>query len=92
VSGADESVYPPTPGTESSVSCSVVLSNFSARDRAGTQITAEDILALVAADPGIAPTSQDRLVVAGATYQIEEVMTVKPGGVPLLYKCRVRRS
>lgn len=89
-SGADESTYPPTLGSETSYACTVVLSNYAARDRDGTNITARDVRALIAADAETDPRNGDRLQVAGETYSIQNVDAVRPGGTVLMWECQAR--
>lgn len=91
-SGADESTYPPTPGTVTNYACTLVLVEYSARDRDGTQITARDSKALIAPDAETDPRNGDTLTVAGRTYSIVDVQTIQPGGVALLYECQVRSA
>ncbi|MEM1371473.1 MAG: hypothetical protein AAGG72_04490 [Pseudomonadota bacterium] len=83
---------PPAPGDPDSYNCTVIITQYSARDRDGTQITARDVKALIAADAETDPRNGDRLVVGGKTYSIVNVDTIQPGGVPLLYKCQARRG
>ncbi|WP_300440368.1 hypothetical protein [uncultured Mameliella sp.] len=91
-SGADESTYPPTPGSDTSYACTVVLTNYSARDRDGTQITARDVKALIAPDAETDPRNGDRLTVAGQTLHVVNVEAVKPGGVVLMWECQCRSA
>ncbi|BBU58513.1 hypothetical protein [Mameliella alba] len=91
-SGADETTYPPTPGAETDYACTVVLTNYSARDRDGTQITARDIKALIAPDAETDPRNGDRLTVAGQTLHLVNVDAVNPGGVVLMWKCQARAA
>lgn len=91
-SGADESTYPPTPGSTTTYACTVVLTEYSARDRDGTQITSRDVKALIAPDAETDPRNGDTLTVSGRTYTIVHVDTVQPGAVALLYECQVRSA
>lgn len=90
--GADETVYPPVAGTDQEFACTVLLSNYTARDRDGTQVTARDVRVTISPDAGTDPRNGDRLRVGGVIYSIEEVMAVQPGGVVLMWKCRARRG
>lgn len=90
VSGAVESTYPPTLGTETAYACTLMLSNYRASDRDGTNITARDVKALIAPDAATDPRNGDRLTVGNETYSIVNVEAVKPGGVVLMWKCQVR--
>ena len=91
-SGADETTYPPPPGAETKYACSVVLSSYSARDRQGTEITARDMKALIAADAETDPRNGDALRVAGQTFNIVNVEAVQPGGEVLRWKAQARKG
>jgi hypothetical protein len=88
--GADESTYPPTPGTTQEYTCKMILTDYSARDRDGTNITDRDVKAMIAADAETAPQNGDRLRVSGRTYSFVNVMPYQPGGTVLFYNAQVR--
>lgn len=90
--GADETTYPPTKGTETEYACNVVLATYSARDRDGTQITARDVRALISPDAEADPRNGDRLRVGGETFDVVNVDAVKPGGVVLMWKAQLRSA
>lgn len=91
-SGADESVYPPTPGQRTSYSCSLLFVNYTASDRVGTQITERDVKILIPITAETDPRNGDELVVDGKTYHLENVEPVQPGGEVLLWECRARSA
>ena len=90
--GADESAYPPIPGTETEYACTVILTNYSIQDRDGTQITARDIMVLIAPDAETTPQNGDKLRVNGETFHIVNVDTVQPGGVALMWECQAKKG
>lgn len=91
-SGADESTYPPTPGSLTSYSCTLLLSEYSLRDRQGANITARDLRALISPDAASDPRIGDRLQFQGKEYSIINVDAVNPGGTILMWECQVRRG
>lgn len=70
--------------------CTLVLGQYSARDRDGTNITARDVKATISPDAETDPRNGDLLRVQGRTYSIVHVDAVQPGGVVLMWKCQVR--
>ena len=88
--GADESVYPPVAGSSTEYACNLILSQYSARDRDGTNITTRDVKAMISPDAATEPLNGDRLRVQGITYSVVNVMPYRPGGVVLYYICQVR--
>ncbi|MCT4369107.1 hypothetical protein CLG85_001615 [Yangia mangrovi] len=92
VTGADETTYPPTPGGATDYACTVVLDQYSARDREGTQIAAQDVKAMIAPDAETDPRNGDALTVAGKTFSIVNVDAIQPGGVVLYWECQARKG
>ena len=90
--GADEGVYPPTPGTTQTFVCDVVLTSYSARDRDGTNIRQGDAKAMIAPDAETAPLNGDKMRISGRLYSIESVEDYRPGGVTLYWIAQVRES
>lgn len=88
--GADESTYPPTPGSTTPYACTLLLSNYNAKERDGTLITERDAKATIAADAETDPRIGDKLSVGGKTYSIMAVEALQPGGVVLMWKCQIR--
>lgn len=92
--GADETTYPPTPGQTLAYIGTVMLSQFSTRDRDGTNIKASDLKALItplgftrtdAPAGSIDPENGDKLQIDGATYSLVQVWPYKPGGDVLYF-------
>lgn len=90
--GADESTYPPTEGSTTEYACTLILSEYAERDRDGTQITAKDVRAMIAANAETPPQNGDRLRIDGETFAIVQVQPYKPAGVSLYYKAQIRRA
>jgi len=87
---ANEAVYPVTPVSATDFNCTLVLTDYNARDRDGTNIRVGDIKALIAPDAPTDPRNGDSLTVAGKTYKMIEVKAVKPGGVVLVWEVQCR--
>lgn len=96
--GADEGTYPPKPGFCVEYTCTLLLTQYSVRDRDGTNIAARDLKAMIAvplvnsidANDTTEPRNGDSLQVQGRTYSIENVTPYQPGGVVLYYIAQVR--
>lgn len=91
-SGADETTNPPTPGVETAYACTLLLTEYSARDRDGTNITARDVKALIAPDAATDPRNGDRLSVGGKTYSLVAVTAIQPGGTVLVWEAQCRSA
>ncbi len=91
-SGANETTYPPTAGTESEYGCWVNFSSYSARDRDGTQITARDVKVMVWPDAETDPRNGDRLKVAGQTFHLVNVDQMRWDGVALMWEAQARAA
>jgi hypothetical protein len=89
---ADETTYPVTPAAATTHTCTVVLTEYSDRDRNGTNIRVGDIKALIAPDAESDPRNGDSLIVGGKTYKMVNVMAVKPGGIVLLWEVQCREE
>lgn len=97
ITGADETTYPPVPGTPTDYTTTAVVSSYSARDRAGTNITERDVKVLLAvpltdeAGNTTEPDNGDTLTLSdGRVLHIENVDPLQPGGVALMWTCRAR--
>ena len=95
--GAVETVYPPVPGEDVSYSTTALVSNYSARDRDGTQITARDVklmLAVPLADSEgneTEPKNGDTIALSDArVLHVVDVKSLQPGGVVLYWVCQAR--
>lgn len=96
VTGANETTYPPTPGSEKDYHFSGLVFRYSLDDMRGTDITARDVRVMVtvplrAADGSTTePSNGDTLTIAGQRYHIVDVMREGPGGAPLFWYCQCR--
>lgn len=87
-----DSVYPPTKGTATEYPCTLLWDMFGAMARASDAVEAEDVKAIIpAAGITVVPQIGDKLTVAGETYSIVMVDTIRPGGVGILYTCQCRK-
>jgi hypothetical protein len=93
----DNTTVPPTKGPDTTYTATAIVSQYSARDRDGTQITARDVkvmLAVPLADGSgnqTEPRNGDTLAISdGRTYHVENVMPLQPGGVVLYWECQAR--
>ena len=89
-SGADETTYPPTPGSETSHACKLALMDYRTSDRDGTNITARDVKAYIAPDAGVAPQIGDALTTGGLRFHIVNVNPLQPAGTVVFWECQVR--
>lgn len=97
--GADETTYPPTPGTPTSYTAGAMVEQYSARDRDGTEITARDTKVVLsvplmdAAGNQTEPKIGDTLSIGdGRDLRIVNVDAEQPGGVVLYWECQARAS
>lgn len=88
----DETVYPPAAPTEATFTCNLMLSEYSARDRVGTDITVTDLRAVITADSQTDPRNGDVLKVAGIEYGLTNVSPYQPGGTVLYWTATARRG
>lgn len=88
----DKTTFPPTPGVPVEYACTLILTAYTAQDRAGTNITERDMRAIISPDAETEPRNGDVLRVAGEAFSIVNVDAVKPGGVVLMWKCQVRHG
>jgi hypothetical protein len=91
-SGADETVYPPVLGSETRIPCKVLVTSKAQRDFNNTNVSAENLMAMIAPDIAVTPGNNDRLEVYGSVYNIVNVEPYQPGGVVLYYEAEVRRT
>ena len=87
-------VYNPTTGTASEVTSDAtikgVLEDVSARE-VGDLIQAGDRrLTIAAADISAAPTSADRVIISGVTYQVVRIATIEQDNQPITYELILR--
>ena len=84
----DETTY--TTGEPTPYTLDVLVTEYSARDRMGTDITTSDRKIMVTPDAPVVPKNGDTLSIAGESYSVQEVMPYQPGGVTLYYHVRAR--
>jgi hypothetical protein len=87
-------VYNPTTGTTSETTSDVtikgVLEDVSARE-VGDLIQAGDRrLTIAAADVAAAPTTADRIIISGVTYQVVRIATIEQDNQPITYELILR--
>ena len=90
--GADETVYPPTPGADSEFPCDVIVSQYSSADKDGTNIQMGDVKLLMASDAATDPRGGDRVRVSGNVFDVVSVAPYMPGGVVLYWTVQARRA
>lgn len=83
-SGADESTYPPTPGTTETWTVQLIETGLEVEKRMGTMVEAGDLVAAMLPHPEVTPQIGDRLTTGGETYSITAVHPIRttPGGAP----------
>lgn len=80
-------------GANAEHACTVVISNYTARDRDGTNIQAGDVKLLVSTEGlTVVPKNSDKIRVSGQTYSIVDVTELAPGGVAVMWTVQARRS
>ena len=87
-------VYNPTTGTASEATSDTsvkgVLEDVNARE-VGDLIQAGDRrLTIAAADISAAPTSADRVIISGVTYQVVRIATIEQDNQPITYELILR--
>ena len=81
--------YAPEYGPDTLHKFTVILSGFSATERADTAIMMSDTK-IICSVGDITPSTADIILVRGVEYAIKGVDSVAPGGVDLLYKIWAR--
>lgn len=82
---------PGTPTTED-YACTIVITDYTANERMGTAIEANDKKVLVSTSGlAITPTVSDKLVVASKAYPIVNIKSLSPAGVVVMWEMQVRR-
>ena len=87
-------IYNPTTGTASEVTSDTsikgVLQDVSTRE-VGDLIQAGDRrLTIAAADVNAAPTTADRIIISGVTYQVVRIATIEQDNQPITYELILR--
>lgn len=75
--------------SETDTEVTVVQTDFTQAERDGTIVQADDIMFLMEAS--VEPTTADTLTVDGTTYQVVNVMPLRPGSVTMLYRVQARK-
>ena len=82
----DAPVTPPA-----AVEVVVILDMFKRHEIDGARILSGDVKLLMEAGEVI-PKPGDGITVSSASYRIEAVMPLSPGGVALMYECQIRKT
>ena len=87
-------IYNPTTGTASEATSDAsikgVLEDVNARE-VGDLIQAGDRrLTIAAADVNAAPTTADRIIISGVTYQVVRIATIEQDSLPITYELILR--
>ena len=87
-------VYNPTTGTASEVAADVtikgVLEDVSAREVNDLIQAGDRRLTIAAADVNAAPTTSDRVIISGVTYQVVRIATIEQDNQPITYELILR--
>jgi hypothetical protein len=87
-------VYNPTTGTASEATSDVtikgVLEDVSAREVNDLIQAGDRRLTIAAADVNAAPTTADRIIISGVTYQIVRIATIEQDNQPITYELILR--
>lgn len=80
-------------GNDEELACTVVVDNYSERDRDGTNILANDVKLLVSTEGlTVTPANGDKIRVSGQTYSVVTVSETAPGGVAVMWTIQARRT
>jgi hypothetical protein len=87
-------VYNPTTGTTSETTSDVtikgVLEDVSAREVSDLIQAGDRRLTIAAADVAAAPTTADRIIISGVTYQVVRIATIEQDNQPITYELILR--
>ena len=87
-------VYNPTTGTASEATSDVtikgVLEDVSAREVNDLIQAGDRRLTIAAADVNAAPTTADRIIISGVTYQVVRIATIEQDNQPITYELILR--
>ena len=76
--------------TTTDYDCTLVVTDYTLRERESTLIGATDRKVLISTDGlTITPTNKDRLVLDGKPYEIVRIMPLEPGETVLLWEAQV---
>ena len=91
VATSDSEPWNPQPDGSIETTVRVVQTQFSLKDRVGTLIQEDDLMFLISTDGDPDVTLAKTLTVESTTYQIANVMPLKPGPVTMLWKAHCRK-
>lgn len=74
-----------------SLAANVAVFDYKDRDIDGERVQRGDRRVLMSPDVQQAPEVGDKVNIQSVVYQVIDVITVSPGGIPVLYKIQVRK-
>jgi hypothetical protein len=84
--------YAPTDASPTDYPITVVVEAYAFRDIDGTRIRRDDLKVRIARGTlTVEPTTNDQLLIGGATYAVIDVRPENPGGTVLMYEAQARR-
>jgi hypothetical protein len=87
-------IYNPTTGTASEVTSDTsikgVLEDVNAREVNDLIQAGDRRLTIAAADVSAAPTTADRIIISGVTYQVVRIATIEQDNQPITYELILR--
>jgi len=91
--GADESVYPPTPGTAADYTVVLIETGAETESRNGTLVETGDLVAAMQPHPEISPQVGDKITAGGAQFSVLRVEAVRgdPAGAVICWRVEGRR-
>ena len=91
--GADESTYPPTPGTETTWTVQLIETGAETETRNGTLVETGDLVVAMLPHDEETPEIGDRLTAGGETYTLTAVHPVRsdPAGPVAHYRIEAKR-
>lgn len=91
--GADESTYPPTPGTETTWTVTLTQTGAETETRNGTLVETGDLVAAMAPHDQVSPQIGDRLTADGQTFMVLRVEPIRsdPAAEVLHWRIEGRR-
>ncbi len=93
VTGTTGPAYAPTGQTTTTHPFTGLWSEFEIQERLTDLVQDGDHRLLIGAKTlKVDPRVGDTVTISRVTYTVREVITIRPGGTPLLYDCRVRTT
>lgn len=88
---ADDSTYPPTPGTPTDYACTAVKTEYAMSDRDGSNVRMSDVKLLVSTEGlSVEPANNDTITVAGRVYSVVNVDPLEPGPLTVMWTVQGR--